>query len=182
MLKERARIVASVLLAIDLVGVALAFLLAYWLRDTALPDLGLRPRHLYPLRLYLPLLPLVLGIWGVLLSRLGAYKSHRTISLIDAEMGTAMFLPPASTGELREMTMTSLEEVHSRGGPLLAVGAMSDAERQHVDACILTPGRHEIEDAMLQLLASQYLSYHTARVLGRDIDRPRALAKSVTVP
>jgi len=83
LLKKRARIVASVLLAIDLVGVALAFLLAYWLRDTALPALGLRPRNLYPLSLYLPLLPLVLGIWGVLLYHFGAYKSHRTISLID---------------------------------------------------------------------------------------------------
>ena len=83
MLKERARLVASVLLAIDLVAVAAAFLLAYWLRDSALPALGLRPRHLYPLHLYLPLLPLVLGIWGLLLSWLGTYRSHRTIRLID---------------------------------------------------------------------------------------------------
>ena len=40
MLKERARLVASFLLAIDLVAVAAAFLLAYWLRDTVLPWLG----------------------------------------------------------------------------------------------------------------------------------------------
>ena len=83
MLKERSKLVAAVLLVIDLAGVAAAFFLAYWLRDTVAPALGLRPQELYPLRLYLPLLPLILGIWGVLLSGLGAYKSHRTISLID---------------------------------------------------------------------------------------------------
>lgn len=83
MLKERARLVASVLLAIDLVGVALAFFGAYWLRDSILPALGLRPQHLYPLGEYLPLLPLVLAIWGFLLARFGAYRSHRTISLLD---------------------------------------------------------------------------------------------------
>jgi exopolysaccharide biosynthesis polyprenyl glycosylphosphotransferase len=83
MLKERARLVASALLTIDLVGVALAFVAAYWLRDTIVPAIGLRPQRLYPLTSYLPLLPLVLIIWGVLLARYGAYRSHRTINLID---------------------------------------------------------------------------------------------------
>ncbi|MDH3522129.1 MAG: sugar transferase [Acidobacteriota bacterium] len=83
MLKERSRLIASVLLVIDLAGVAAAFFVAYWLRDSVVPALGLRPRHLYPLSLYLPLLPLILALWGVLLSRLGAYRSHRTISLLD---------------------------------------------------------------------------------------------------
>lgn len=83
MLKERARLVASVLLVIDLAGVAVAFFAAYWLRDTILPALGLRPQQLYPVGEYLPLLPLVLVIWGFLLARFGAYRSHRTISLMD---------------------------------------------------------------------------------------------------
>jgi exopolysaccharide biosynthesis polyprenyl glycosylphosphotransferase len=83
MLKERARFVASVLLVIDLAAVAAAFLLAYWLRDSVLPAIGLRPRQLYPLRLYIPLLPLILVIWGLLLTRFGTYRSHRTISLMD---------------------------------------------------------------------------------------------------
>ncbi len=83
MLKERARAVAAVLLTVDLLSVAVAFVLAYWIRDAALPALGLRPQQLYPLRLYLPLLPLVLAIWGLLLSRFGTYRSHRTITLID---------------------------------------------------------------------------------------------------
>ncbi len=83
MLKERARTVAGLLLVLDLINVTLAFLVAYWTRDTLLPALGLRPRSLYPLASYLPLLPLVLLIWGFLLSRFGGYRSHRTMSLLD---------------------------------------------------------------------------------------------------
>ena len=110
------------------------------------------------------------------------FLKHGTISLIDPEMGTAMFVPPAATGELRSMTMTALEEVRSRGGPLLAIGQLSDEERTQVDACIETAGTDVLADGFLQILAGQYLAYHTARALGRDVDKPRALAKSVTVP
>lgn len=110
------------------------------------------------------------------------FLKHGTISLIDGEMGTVIFVPPASTGDLRAMTLYALEEVRSRGGPLLAIGALSPGERAHVDACITTPGKGELSDAFLQIVAGQYLAYYTARALGRDIDRPRALAKSVTVP
>ncbi|MGH9464261.1 MAG: sugar transferase [Thermoanaerobaculia bacterium] len=83
MLKERARFVARVLLAADLAAVTAAFLAAYWLRDTLVPWLGVRPLELYPLRQYLPLLPLALLLWGLLLSRAGAYRSHRTITLVE---------------------------------------------------------------------------------------------------
>ena len=110
------------------------------------------------------------------------FLKHGTISLIDAEMGTAIFIPPASSGELRPLTLCALEEVRTRGGPLLAVGALSAAERAHVDACITTPGESELIDGFLQIVAGQYLAYWTAVRLDRSIDRPRALAKSVTVP
>jgi glucosamine--fructose-6-phosphate aminotransferase (isomerizing) len=110
------------------------------------------------------------------------FLKHGTISLVDAGMGTAIFVPPAASGEIRALTIYALEEVRSRGGPLLAVGALSPSERSHVDACITSPGESEPIDAFLQVLAGQYFAYFTARALGRDIDRPRALAKSVTVP
>ena len=45
-----------------------------------------------------------------------------------------------------------------------------------------TPGQGELTDVFLQIVAGQYFAYYTACALGRDIDRPRALAKSVTVP
>ncbi len=110
------------------------------------------------------------------------FLKHGTISLIDSEMGTAIFIPPGTDAELRSLTLTALEEVRTRGGPVLAVGALSEEERHHVDAVIGTTGQGQIVDAFLQILTGQYLAYHTARALGRDVDRPRALAKSVTVP
>jgi glucosamine--fructose-6-phosphate aminotransferase (isomerizing) len=110
------------------------------------------------------------------------FLKHGTISLIDAEMATAIFIPPVACGELRPLTVCALEEVRSRGGPLLAIGALRDNERTHVDACIATPGQGELTDVFLQIIAGQYFAYYTALALGRDIDRPRALAKSVTVP
>jgi exopolysaccharide biosynthesis polyprenyl glycosylphosphotransferase len=83
MLKERARLIANGLLSIDLLAVAAAFFASYWVRDSLLPWLGLTSRFLYPLSQYLPLLPLALGLWGILLSRSGAYRSHRVISLMN---------------------------------------------------------------------------------------------------
>lgn len=82
MLKERARIIAGSLLASDLVMVAFAFLVAYRLRDRTLPALGLfEGRGIHDLGDYLPLLPLALACWAVLLVASGRYRSARTATL-----------------------------------------------------------------------------------------------------
>jgi len=83
MLKERARIIAAGLFIIDLFLVAVAFFFSFWLRSSVLPAVGLSPSHLYPLRLYLPLLPIALLIWGALLLRFNIYHSQRTASLLE---------------------------------------------------------------------------------------------------
>ncbi len=82
MLKERARIITGGMFLVDLSLVAVAFLLSFWLRSSVLPALGLVSSHLYPLKLYLPLLPVALLIWGVLLLRINLYHSQRTASLL----------------------------------------------------------------------------------------------------
>jgi exopolysaccharide biosynthesis polyprenyl glycosylphosphotransferase len=85
MLKQQARLLNAVLFVIDLALVAAAALGAYWLRSTVLPALmpGLFSSQLYPLRAYLPLVPLAVSIWGGLLLVSGEYRSHRTVPLID---------------------------------------------------------------------------------------------------
>jgi exopolysaccharide biosynthesis polyprenyl glycosylphosphotransferase len=80
-LEERARILSTVLWCIGLVLVSGAFFLAYWLRDEVLPGLGLSATGLYPLFRYLPLLPLALVIWALLLLSIGFFRSHRTVPL-----------------------------------------------------------------------------------------------------
>ena len=82
MLKEQSRLLAAVIFSLDLMLVAAAFFLAFWLRAAVLPDLfpdSISP--LYPLPAYLPLLPFILLIWGVLLLASGRYRSHRTVPL-----------------------------------------------------------------------------------------------------
>jgi len=85
MLKERARIIAASIFAVDLSLVGAAFLCAYWVRSTVLPWLlpGHFPQPLYPLAEYLPFLPLALVIWGALLLRTGRYRSHRTVPIVE---------------------------------------------------------------------------------------------------
>lgn len=85
MLKERARILTVTIFALDLSLIAAAFFSAYWLRNAILPQLGggLVAGPFYPLSAYLPLLPLALLIWGVLLLSSGSYRSHRTVPLLD---------------------------------------------------------------------------------------------------
>jgi exopolysaccharide biosynthesis polyprenyl glycosylphosphotransferase len=85
MLKERARILAVAIFALDLSLVSAAFLCAYGLRDAVLPRMapGTFPSPLYSLGDYLPLLPLALAIWGGLLLSSGRYRSHRTVPLLD---------------------------------------------------------------------------------------------------
>lgn len=85
MLKERARLLGASIFALDLALVSLAFFLAYWCRAYWLPQLlpNTLTTPFYPLSAYLPLLPLVLGIWAVLLLTSGCYRSHRTVPLIE---------------------------------------------------------------------------------------------------
>ncbi|MEM7480407.1 MAG: sugar transferase [Acidobacteriota bacterium] len=86
MLKERARILSVTTFALDLALVAVAFFLAYWLRDSLLPAWmpDAFQGRLYPLSAYLPLLPLVIPLWAILLLTSGQYRdSHRTVPLLE---------------------------------------------------------------------------------------------------
>ncbi len=80
MLKERARLIATSLWLADLALIAIAFVLAHGLRAGPLVARGLASPT-FPLSDYLPLLPLVLAIWGAFLLRGGYFRSHRTSTL-----------------------------------------------------------------------------------------------------
>ncbi len=84
MLKERARLLNLSVFSLDLVLVAVAFIVAHWVRSVVLPLLarGSFPSELYALRFYLPLLPVALSVWGLLLLRFRRYRSHRTTPLL----------------------------------------------------------------------------------------------------
>ncbi|KAB2961855.1 MAG: sugar transferase [Thermoanaerobaculia bacterium] len=89
MLKQRARLVAASVFVLDLALVAAAFLLAHAARSQGPRALGIRldGPGLYPLDTYLPLLPLALAIWGLLLWTSGRYRSHRRVTLVEEASG-----------------------------------------------------------------------------------------------
>ena len=83
MLKQRIRLQAALVLALDLSLVAAAFLLAFAIRSELFPRVlpDLFPRPLYPLSDHLPLLPVALLAWMAPLVAAGRYRSHRTANL-----------------------------------------------------------------------------------------------------
>ncbi|MFP8961980.1 glutamine--fructose-6-phosphate transaminase (isomerizing) [Streptomyces nanhaiensis] len=100
---------------------------------------------------------------------------HGPLALIEPAVPTVAVMPE---DELLEKNRATLEEVRARGGRILAV---AHSEQEKADRTIVVP-RNEVElDPILMGVPLQLLAYHTALVLGRDIDKPRNLAKSVTV-
>ncbi len=76
--------------------------------------------------------------------------------------------------------MGSISEIRARGGPVLAV-TDSPTPIPGVDATFVVPKTEPELQPILLAIPLQLLAYHVALALGRDIDKPRNLAKSVTV-
>jgi glucosamine--fructose-6-phosphate aminotransferase (isomerizing) len=77
------------------------------------------------------------------------------------------------------MTLSSVEEVKARGGPVL--GLTFGGEDDLFDERIVLPPAHPLIAPFLPLVGAQLLAYFTATALKRNVDKPRSLAKSVTV-
>ncbi len=110
------------------------------------------------------------------------FLKHGTISLIDERMASLIFIPPPDLGELYTLSLSSAEEIKARGGYVLGVHSEGDKEADAVcDESIVLPPAPLLVTPFLHLIAGQLFAYFTATGLKRNIDRPRALAKSVTV-
>ncbi|MEU9503616.1 glutamine--fructose-6-phosphate transaminase (isomerizing) [Streptomyces sp. NPDC048196] len=100
---------------------------------------------------------------------------HGPLALIEPAMPTVAIVPD---DDLLEKNRAALEEIKARSGRILAV-AHQDQEK--ADDTIIVPKNEPELDPILMGIPLQLLAYHTALALGRDIDKPRNLAKSVTV-
>lgn len=107
------------------------------------------------------------------------FLKHGTLSLIDEETPSVFLLPPKEEKELYELTMSSVEEVRARQGKVIAFSF--DEANGSFDDEVRLPKASPYLAPLLHLLAAQLLAYKTAVALGRNVDRPRSLAKSVTV-
>jgi glucosamine--fructose-6-phosphate aminotransferase (isomerizing) len=88
----------------------------------------------------------------------------------------------ATRGLTYDKMLNNIKEVKARGSPVLAIASMDDTEiAKYVDAIIRVPVTDELLYPVLSSVVVQLLAYYTADALGCPIDKPRNLAKSVTV-
>jgi glucosamine--fructose-6-phosphate aminotransferase (isomerizing) len=85
------------------------------------------------------------------------------------------------TGRQDEKTLTNAKEAQTRGAPVVAVAREGHSAAASADAHLPIPETHPVLAGLLANVQLQRISYHAAALLGRPIDKPRNLAKSVTV-
>ncbi len=104
---------------------------------------------------------------------------HGPLALVDAEMPVVVIAPNDS---LLEKVKSNMQEVRARGGELFVFADQdsnfSESEGVHV---IRTPRHAGVLSPVVHTIPVQLLAYHTALARGTDVDKPRNLAKSVTV-
>ncbi|MGH3858503.1 glutamine--fructose-6-phosphate transaminase (isomerizing) [Actinokineospora sp.] len=110
-----------------------------------------------------------------------AYQSaelkHGPLALIDPDMPSVVIVPD---DELLSKNLSTMEQIKARGGPVIAV-TNADLPAGLADDVIRVPRGEPELDPIVFTIALQMLAYHLAVELGRDVDKPRNLAKSVTV-
>ncbi|HJP80155.1 MAG TPA: glutamine--fructose-6-phosphate transaminase (isomerizing) [Pseudonocardiaceae bacterium] len=99
---------------------------------------------------------------------------HGPLALINPAMPSVVLVPD---DELVVKNLATIEQIKARGGPVVAVTNTA----VEADDVIRVPACHVELDPILLTIPLQLFAYHLARKLGRDIDKPRNLAKSVTV-
>lgn len=108
-----------------------------------------------------------------------AEMKHGPIALVDENTPSVFVMPQ---GFIYEKVMSNLEETKARGGPVIAIAAEGDERIKEVaDDVIYIPQVVEYLQPIVSAIPLQLLSYHIAVLRGCDVDKPRNLAKSVTV-
>ncbi|KKQ93384.1 MAG: Isomerizing Glutamine-fructose-6-phosphate aminotransferase [candidate division CPR2 bacterium GW2011_GWC1_39_9] len=108
-----------------------------------------------------------------------AEMKHGPIALIDPAFPSVFIIPKNG---LYEKTISNIEEIKARSGRVLAIAQEGDNFIKNLaDDVIYIPESHEVLSPLLSVIPLQLLSYFIAIMKGCDVDRPRNLAKSVTV-
>ena len=108
-----------------------------------------------------------------------AEMKHGPIALVDASTPSVFLMPQ---GQVYDKVMANVEEIKARGGPEDAVVGEGDTEAYRLaDDVIEVPEVAEYLQPIVSVIPLQLLAYHIALARGCDVDKPRHLAKSVTV-
>ena len=105
---------------------------------------------------------------------------HGPIALIDEDMPVIVIAPNDAS---LEKTVSNTQEVAARGGRIILVGdeVAREAASVELEASIIVPPMGPDFTALVYAVPVQMLAYHAAVFMGKDVDQPRNLAKSVTV-
>ena len=107
----------------------------------------------------------------------GGEMKHGPIALIEPAMSILALVPQ---GPLAEKMRSNVEQVRARGGKVICIGSDEEALKL-ADERVEVPASSEWLAPLLNVIPLQLVAYHMALLKGCDIDKPRNLAKSVTV-
>lgn len=107
---------------------------------------------------------------------------HGPLALVTRKTPCFVILP---NDDLLAKSMSSMEEIKARGGPIVAITSVPESGSAGIDKLadfvVNVPDAGGLTTPAIMGVALQLLAYHCAVSLGRDVDQPRNLAKSVTV-
>jgi glucosamine--fructose-6-phosphate aminotransferase (isomerizing) len=108
-----------------------------------------------------------------------AEMKHGPIALISPDFPSVFVVPRDA---MYDKNMSNVEEIKARRGPIIAVATEGDTDiRRKADDVIYIPRTVDCLQPLLTVVPLQLLAYHIAVLRGCDVDKPRNLAKSVTV-
>jgi glucosamine--fructose-6-phosphate aminotransferase (isomerizing) len=108
-----------------------------------------------------------------------AEMKHGPIALINEGMPVVFI---ATQGSQYDKVISNIEEVRARGGKIIAVATEGDTHiRRYSDHVVYVPHALECLQPLLTVVPLQLMAYHAAVARGCNVDKPRNLAKSVTV-
>jgi glucosamine--fructose-6-phosphate aminotransferase (isomerizing) len=109
----------------------------------------------------------------------GGEMKHGHIALIDKNFPTVAI---AMKDSVHDKMLSNIEEIKARGGPVIALTTKGNKKLENVaDDVIYLPKTLEMLSPVITVVPLQLLAYHIAALRGCDVDKPRNLAKSVTV-
>jgi glucosamine--fructose-6-phosphate aminotransferase (isomerizing) len=108
-----------------------------------------------------------------------AEMKHGPIALVDEQTPSVFIVPQ---GGVYTKVISNMEEIKARGGPVIAIVDKADSQAVEIaDEVIRIPAVPEFLQPIVSVVPLQLLAYHAAMLRGCDVDKPRNLAKSVTV-
>ena len=103
---------------------------------------------------------------------------HGPIALIDEDYPVVVIAP---NDGVQDRTLNAIHECKARGAKIILIHEEGDKISEYGDISIAFPSTIPMLTPLLSVLPTQLIAYHAALALGNDVDRPRNLAKSVTV-